>query len=255
MANDLGSTLARMRATLDRAGGAVKASKPVSAARKRPKLTIGIAAAAVVVVAAGAWIAVEGLPDWAPFAPKTFAELARHAKQKPNDAVAQRNLGHAQFAAGRRARAMRSYDRALALDPGVADERLVSNAVATFGRREQPKAEALIAKHQLADAAKGLEPLTRSHRYAVRWGAVRTLRKLGKDTRSAYVHAYVVDLSSQDCEVRQRAMEKLAQVGDRSALSAIRRAKVEDAKTGGWFHGTCLGDREETTEKAILARR
>lgn len=255
MANDLGSTLARMRAGLDRAGGAVLASKPVSAARRRPKLTIAIAAAAVVVVAAGAWLAVEGLPDWAPFAPKTFAEVARQAHRKPTDAAAQRELGHMQFAAGRRARALRSYDRALSIDTGVADERLVANAVATFGRREQPKAEALIAKHQLVAAAKGLEPLTRSSRYAVRWGAVKTLRKLGKDSRAVYVHAYVADLSSSDCDVRRHAMEKLARVGDRSALSAIRHAKAEDAKTGGWFRSTCLGDREEATEKAILARR
>jgi tetratricopeptide (TPR) repeat protein len=255
MANDLGSTLARMRAGLDRAGGAVLSSKPVSAARRRPKLTIAVAAAIAAAVAVGGWLVVEGLPDWAPFAPKTFAEVARTARQKPSDAAAQRDLGHVQFAAGRRARALRSYDRALSIDPGVADDRLVSNAVATFGRREQPKAEALIAKHQLVAAAKRLEPLARSSRHAVRWGAVRTLRKLGKDSRSAYVHAYVADLSSSDCDVRRRAMEKLAQVGDRSALSAIRRAKAEDERTGGWFRSTCLGDREETTEKAILARR
>jgi tetratricopeptide (TPR) repeat protein len=255
MPNDLGATLARVRASLDRTGAAVLASKPVAVARRNPRRTVALAAGAVLLMAAGFWLGFEGLPDWAPFAPKTFQEVARAARERPSDAVAQRELGHAQFAAGRRARALRSYDRALSLDSGVADDRLIGNAVATFGRKEQPRAEGLIAKHQLAAAAKGLDPLTRSRRYAVRWGAVRTLRKLGKDSRSAYVHAYVADLSSEDCDVRRRAMEKLGQVGDRSALSAVRRAKEEDRKTGGWFRQTCLGDREEATEKAILARR
>ncbi|HEY6101022.1 MAG TPA: hypothetical protein VIW03_16420 [Anaeromyxobacter sp.] len=255
MANDLGSTLARLRTTLDRAGGAVLSSKPVSAARRRPRLTIAIAAAATLVVAGGVWLAVEGLPDWAPFGPKTIGQLANRARSHPGDAVARLELGHAQYDAGRRARALASYGRALALDSSVADDRLVQNAIATFGRREQPKAEALIAKYQLVSAAKGLEPLTRHSRASVRWGAVRTLKKLGKDSRQLYVNAYVADLSSKDCDVRRHAMEKLAQVGDRTALSAIRRAKAEDEKTGSWFRGTCLGDREQATEKAILARR
>jgi len=255
MANDLGSTFSRLRATLDKAGGTVAASTPVSAIRRRPKLAIAILAGVVVLAAGGAWLAVEGLPDWAPFGPKTLAELSRHARKNPRDAGALRELGHAEFAAGRRARALASYGRALALDAGSADDRLVENAVASFGRREQPRAEALIAKHKLVAAAKGLEPLSRSPRHSVRWGAVRTLQKLGKDSRSVYVNAYVADLSASDCDVRRHAMEKLAQVGDRSALSAIRRAKAADEKTGGWFRGSCLGDREAATEKAILARR
>lgn len=255
MANDLGSTLSRLRTSLDRAGGAVMASGPVSAARRRPRVTIAIVAAAAVVAAGAAWLAVEGPPDWAPFGPKTVKDLAAYARRHPNDAAALRDLGHAQYAAGRRARALASYGRALAFDPGSADDRMVENAVATFGKREQARAEALIAKHKLTAAAKGLEPLSRSPRQSVRWGAVRTLKRLGKDSRTVYVNAYVADLSSKDCDVRRRAMERLAQVGDRSALSAIRRAKAEDEKTGSWFRGTCLGDREAATEKAILARR
>jgi hypothetical protein len=69
------------------------------------------------------------------------------------------------------------------------------------------------------------------------------------------VNAYVADLSSPECDVRRRAMEKLGNIADRSALAAVRRAKAEDENTGGWFRGTCLGDRDAATEKAILARR
>lgn len=255
MADDLGSTLSRLRTSLDRAGGAVMASGPVSAARKRPKVAIAIAAAVVVVAAGAAWLASEGLPDWAPFGPKTVSELAAHARKHPSDAAAQRDLGHAQYAAGRRVRALASYARALALDRGSADDRMVENAVAAFGKPEQARAEALIARYRLTDAAKALEPLSKSRRHSVRWGAVRTLKRLGKDTRTVYENAYVADLSSQDCDVRRRAMERLAQVGDRSTLAAIRRAKAEDERTRSWFRGTCLGDREVATEKAIMARR
>jgi hypothetical protein len=255
MANDLGSTLASLRASLDRAGGAVAASRPVSGIRRRPALSIAILVAAVAVVGGGTWLAVEGLPDWAPFSPKTFAEIARHARENPRDAGAQRDLGHAQWDAGRRARALASYGRALALDAGAADDRLVEHAVASFGRAEQEKAAALIGKYKLTAAARGLGPLTRSPRHAVRWGALRTLQKLGKDARSFYVNVYAADLTSSDCDVRRHAVERLGMLGDRSALAAIRKAKAEDEKTDGWFRGTCLGDREEKAEKAILARR
>ncbi len=255
MAKDLGSTLSRLRTSLERAGGAVAVSKPVSAARRRPALTVAIAVGAIAVGAGAAFLALEGLPDWTPFAPRTFADVARHARANPRDAAAQRDLGHAQWAAGRRARALRSYGRALAIDAGVADDRLVEHAVAAFGRPEQEKAEALIARHKLAGAAKGLEPLTKSPRHSVRWGALRTLQKLGKDSRTTYVNVYVADLASPDCDVRRRAVDKLGMLGDRSSLAAIRRAKADDEKTGGWFRGTCLGDREESAEKAILARR
>lgn len=255
MPNDLGSTLSRVRATLGQAGATVMASPPASAIRRRPKVAIAILAAVVAVGGVAAWLAVEGLPDWAPFSPKSLAEHAQHARKNPRDAGAQRELGHAEYAAGRHARALASYGRALALDAGSADGTLVDNVVACFGDKDLARAEALVSKHKLAAAAKGLEPLTKSSRHAVRWAAVHALRKLGKDSRTVYANAYIADLSSSDCDVRRRAMEKLAQVGDRSALSAIRRAKSQDEKTGGWLRGTCLGDRDAQTEKAILARR
>lgn len=255
MADYPGSTLASVRASMARAAGAVAVSRPWGAIRSRPKLTAGILAAAVLAAAGGTWLATEGLPDWAPLAPKSFAEIARHARENPSDAGAQRDLGHAQWDAGRRTRALASYTRALALDAGAADDRLVEHLVASFGRAEQDRAEALIGKHKLKEAAKGLEPFTKSPRYAVRWGALRTLQKLGKDARPLYVNVYTADLGSSECGVRRRAVERLGMIGDRSALAAIRRAKAEDEKTGGWFRGTCLGDREEKAEKAILARR
>jgi len=255
MANDLGSTLARLRESLAKAGRAVATSRPVSAARRRPGPVIAVVAVAAAAAAGGAWIALEGRPDWGPLAPTSLAELTQHVRENPRDAAARRDLGHAQYAAGRRRDALVSYGRALAIDTGAADDRLVENAVASFGRHEQDKAEALIVRYQLGAAAKDLEPLTRNPRYSVRWGALRTLQKLGKDSREAWLNAYVADLSSPDCDVRRRAVEELGDMGDRSALSAVRRAKAADEKTGGWFRATCLGDRDEQAEKAILARR
>ena len=44
-------------------------------------------------------------------------------------------------------------------------------------------------------------------------------------------------------------------IGTRRAVAALREAKAEDEKTGGWFKQRCLGDRVGDAEQKILARR
>jgi HEAT repeat protein len=104
-------------------------------------------------------------------------------------------------------------------------------------------------------AQDGLETLTRSRAYGVRWAAVRTLDRLGRGTKRNWETAYVLDLDSPRCEVRRTAVEKLGAIGTRRTVSALREARAEDEKTGGWFRSRCLGDRLDDAEQKILARR
>ena len=220
-----------------------------------PVLAVTIVVALAAVGAAGGWVAANGLPDLPVFQPRTLSEAREAARAKPSDASVQRDLGHKLWDARRRRAALAAYGRALALDRAVADDRTVANLVACFGTSDQRTAEALIAKHQLVAAERPLQPLLRSKRHAVRWGAVHTLDRLGKGSKASWETAYLVDLESSDCDVRRQAVEKLGVIGSKRAVAALRAAKVQDEKTGGWFRSRCLGDRLDTAEQKILARR
>jgi HEAT repeat protein len=124
-----------------------------------------------------------------------------------------------------------------------------------FGGRDQRDAEALIWKNKLVAAEEGLQALTRSKVHRVRWGAVRTLDRLDKGSKAYWETAYILDLDSPECGVRRTAVEKLGAIGSRRAVAALREAKADDEKTGGFFRPRCLGDRLDDAEQRILARR
>jgi hypothetical protein len=223
---------------------------------RRRKLAAGLAGFGVVIaIVGGLAFAFDALPELDLFPPRTLAEAREGAREHPKDAGAQRELGHALFAAKHRAAGVAAYRHALLLDAGVADDRMVGNLVATFGTKEQEAAEAVIWKNQLVGAQPGLEALVSSKRSGVRWGAVQTLDRLRKGTRGNWETAYILDLESTSCDVRRRAVDKLGDIGTQRAVKALRAAKEEDAKTGGFFRSRCLGDRLEDAEKQILARR
>ncbi len=231
-------------------------------ARARPGLTAGIAAA-VLLAGAGTAVALGGLPDWEVFERlraryserASLRDLAREAREHPSDASAQVALGRAHFQRGHRRAGVRNYARALKLDPKVADEAMAADLVSCFGRREQGRAEALIARYKIAAAAKRLEPLTRAKSYRVRWGAVRTLERIGKASKREYVNAWIADLGSPECDVRRRAAEKLGEAGDRRAVEKLRAAKRHEEETTPWYKKNCIGDRAADAEKRILAKR
>ncbi len=223
--------------------------------RRRP-VTAGVVGT-VVVLAVGLGVAysLDALPDIALFGPRTVADARASARAHPNDADAQRDLGHALWSSRKRHAAIAASGRALSLNQGVADEKMTTNLVASFGTRDQREAEALIWKNKIVGAERGLEGLVRSKRPAVRWGAVHTLDKLGKGNRSNWETAYILDLEYGDCDVRRHAVDKLGTIGTHRAVSALRAAKAQDEKTGGWFRSKCLGDRLDDAEHKILARR
>lgn len=249
----LRSAFARLRNSLAAARGG---------ARRHPWRVAGIAAG-LVVVALGIWLAVAALPDWEIFEKLNdrvsrkgdVAGLAREVREKPTKAAAQIALGHAEFKAKRRQSALRSYSRGLALDARAADSTLISNLIRCFGQKEQPAAERLIVKHKLTAAHDKLDALTRDKRSSVRWGAVETLQKLGLVSRSDYENAWMRDLDHPQCEVRQHAVKKLGEVGDRRTLQAVRAARKKDEAATPWYRSYCLKHEADQAEKRILARR
>lgn len=223
--------------------------------RRRPVFAVAMGAVVVLAAAGGAAFFMDALPEVALFAPGTAGEAREAVRSRPDDAGARRDLGHALWAEHKRHAAVRAYRRALALDRGAADDRMIANLVASFGGKDQGEAETLIWKNELVAAQDGLEALVRSPRHRVRWGAVRTLDRLGKGTRKNWETAYVLDLDSPDCEVRRTAVGKLGEIGTKRALTALRAARADDEKTGGLFRSRCLGGRLDDAEQRILARR
>lgn len=187
----------------------------------------------------------------------TIADLKQEVREEPNNAKARLALAHAQFSQGKRAAAINSYDRALASDRACDDEKMYDNLASCFGTKEQGKAASVIARHKLIKIHARLSRLASDQHYDTRWGAVHTLEKIGKASRSDYVHAWTADLNSPECEVRKQAIEELGKKGDQHALAAIRAArKKDDAHKTGWlFKSNCLGDRAQEAEQKILARR
>jgi hypothetical protein len=228
----------------------------LAAARRRPfvaSLAAAVLALAILVTTAVA-LDVE-VPVLPLLAAKSLASASAQAKAHPDDAAAQRDLGHALWSAGKRKGAVAAYARALARDPGAADEPLAANLVAAFGTKLQDRAEALIVKHRVKGAAKGLVALTKSSRRSVRWAAVHTLDRIGEGTKRFWETAYIGDLDAPDCDVRRTAVAKLGEIGTPRAISALRVARADDEKTGGFLRPRCLGGRLDEAEQRILARR
>lgn len=255
------ATLTRIKAAGARVGTGVRTvlARAAHAVRGRPWLA---AAAAVAVLAGGVGVAVavtepgdSALLDLLRPQRPTLRELARRTRERPRSAAAWKAYGQALFDAGKRRAGVGAYGRALALDAGAADGAVVEDLLACFGRAEQPRAEKLIARHRLTRAADGLVKLAVDKRRPVRWGAVRTLEKLGKADQSDYVQAWMLDLDSPDCDVRRHAADKLGDSGDRHALAKLRAVRKREDQETPWYRSACLGDRAEKAEKRILARR
>ncbi len=223
--------------------------------RRHKALAAVLGLAVVVGAGGGAYVATEGLPDFGPFGTATITDASANVRAHPSDASARRDLGNAQWASKRQGRAMRSYAKALSMDPSVADDRMIANLVSAYGTSERNEAQSLITRYKLVQAEPGLEKLVSSRNHAVRWAAARTLDKIGKGTKQSWETVLAVDLKSSECSVRQEAVERLGTIGTRRSLPALRAAGEADEKTGGWFRSRCLGDRVKDAEQKIAARK
>lgn len=227
--------------------------------RRSRAFWFGVGTAALVGGAA-AMVAFDAVPEVVEdlrggLAHATPAELRERLKKDPKDADARVALGHGLFAARKRAAALKEYDRALTVDKDAVDEQLLSNLVAAFGTKQQGDAASILVRHKLVAAEPKLDDLASHKSYTVRWGALQTLERLGKASRSDYVTAWIADLEASKCEIRQAAIEKLGKEGAKRALKAIELAHKKDRESTPWFAQSCLGDRAEVAKKQILAAR
>jgi len=217
-------------------------------------VTLGVAAVFLVLTDTGTDL-VDSVREEVGAAP-TLTELKSRVKAAPEDAAAHVRLGRGLFAENLRAAGLKAYDRALTLDPELADEAVLQDLVSCYGRKEQSRAHAILVKHKLVRAERYLDDLAKNSRWLVRTGAVQTLEKLGKATRDDYLNLWLTDLRTvKECKVRQYAVEKLGELGDKRALDAIREARKVEDETTPWFTAKCLGDRAGNAEKKILAAR
>lgn len=181
------------------------------------------------------------------------AELQKDAKTT-NAPEQWRALGHAEFAKHHLSAGVRAYERALSLDKSAADDQMRTNLVAAYRTKAQPAAERTVVRHKLVDLTPQLEKLIGERDYKVRWGAMRTLEKLGKMSKSDYKRVFLADLDSPECEVRRNATERLGEVGDQHVIPRLRLAKKKDHDATPWYKATCLGSRPDKAEKQILSK-
>jgi hypothetical protein len=222
--------------------------------RRRPALAGAAGGALALAILAGAALALDVVPGLPSASPSMVDEARERARSRPDDASAQLELGHSLWVAGKQQAALAAYGRALALRPDAADDRLAADLVAAFGTKQQGAAEALIVKHRVTAAEKGLVGLTRSPRPNVRWSAVHTLDRIGVGSKHHWETAYLQDLDSPKCDVRRKAVEKLGEIGTPASIAALRSARADDAKTGRSPKRRCLGGRLDKAEGRILAR-
>jgi HEAT repeat protein len=226
--------------------------RAVGGVRRRPWVS-GIVALAVIVLVSGVFLHARIQRMFAGSAPPSVADLQKDATA--SDSPEQwRALGHAEFAKGHPAAALKAYDRALSLDPAAADEQMRTNLVAAYYGKAQPAAQQIVVRHKLVDLTPRLERLTSERDSKVRWGAMSTLEKLGKTSKSDYRRALTADLESPQCDVRRKATERLGELGDQHAIPSLRLAKKKDHDATPWYKATCLGSRPDKAEKQILAK-
>jgi HEAT repeat protein len=220
-----------------------------TAVKRRRGIAVGVAiaiAGAGVVLAIGPGEIIEQLtpePD--------LEGLKRRASAEPKNAEVQRELAHAYFAAGKRSTALKTYEKALALDKSIADDTLVGDLAACFDKPERGTALRLLGQYKVVAAESALVPLTKDKNRSARWEAVRTLEKMGRAGRIDYQWLFEQDLSNPDCATRKRAVSGLIKIGDKSSLAPIRAAVKKDDENTSFFSSACLEELGEEAEKKL----
>lgn len=168
----------------------------------------------------------------------------------PKNAAALLMQGH--VAAAQRApskEAMDLYRRALALDPGLRDDRrLIQNLVAALGQVNQLPAE-LLRQYPSKPAVEALKQRTLQQGYHGRGLAVQVLGAIGRGSEVDAVPVAILDLKEGDsCAQRHDAVRRLDRAGDRRALAPLREI-LSDGLIGS-LRNACL----RSDAKAAVAK-
>ena len=236
----LGSLRALAADPLSRGGAALL--DRVARARQHPAVVFTVLA--VLILALGGWLAVSIRHGLVPVEARQLLKegklaearkvLRRELAHSPDQAELQLLLGHVlQATPGQAGAAVEAYAAAHAL--GALDDEALANLAADLGedRATADRAARLLAR--IGDralpailAATGEGPAVRRLR------ALTLARDLGVEERVDRVSAYAALLADEECEVRRAAARRLGELGEPSALPALREGAkaTRDVKAG-----------------------
>jgi serine/threonine-protein kinase len=167
---------------------------------------------------------------------KAAAALIELTEENPNDHRAFYLLGAQSAAAGDFNASVRAYSSALALNPEYKED---ASPVEMLLRAPEGEEADLAVSYIVSEwgkaAYKKLKAALKDPDYNTHWNAASALEELGY--RVNVLDLLVMDLNNEDCEMRKAAVEKMAELGSRSALP-----ELEAAREKSWDDDSCMGD-------------
>ena len=178
--------------------------------------------------------------------PKEAASyLMGHGKEVREEPYAQMVLGHAQASAQRSIQALIAYDKAVSLQPKLAQDKLMRTNVELILDKKAPGvADAAIeflgtlvsaandgaAADQLVDLASSSKVSRRRHK------AMSVADEVGLGDRVDRLGSYLLDLEhGESCLQRKGAVAQLRALGNKKAIPPLRRARKRIRTEGGFI--------------------
>lgn len=148
------------------------------------------------------------------------------------DASTYLSLGHERFTAGRRADALAAYERAIRLSPKLAsNDQLRANVMKTLEGKDA--VAGVIALELLASQMKPAErdviiaTASTNKQLDIRRRAFAIAERDGFADKVDRVESWSLDLGqATTCDERRAAIQRLAEIGDKRSLAALKRAKA-----------------------------
>ncbi len=141
--------------------------------------------------------------------------------------------------------------QAVKTDPLLVDEEAIaSDLVQSMDKYQNKKVVAFLVKHFGDRAKEALVAASSDKRYWLRWNSLDALKSMDALDEVDLGLVYLQDLRyAGSCSTRKRAAKKLAEMGDKRALDALRQAKK-----GNMLTNICMGSTLDEAIKSIQAK-
>ncbi|MBW2699858.1 MAG: adenylate/guanylate cyclase domain-containing protein [Deltaproteobacteria bacterium] len=141
--------------------------------------------------------------------------------------------------------------QAIKTDPLLADEEAIAfDLVQSMDKHQKKKVVAFLVKHFGDRAKEALLAASSDKRYWLRWNSLDALKSMDALDEVDLGLVYLQDLRyAGSCSTRKRAAKKLAELGDKRALDALRQAKK-----GSLLTNLCMGSTLDEAIKTIQAK-
>ncbi len=169
--------------------------------------------------------------------------LMDHGQEVREEPYAQMVLGHAQAASQHSVLALAAYDKAVRLEPKLANDKLMRTNVALILDKNAPGvvddaiellgmlvsvADDATAADQLIDLASSSKVARRRHK------AMSVADEVGLGDQVDRFGSYMLDLEQgEDCFARKEAVANLRALGNKKAIPALRKARKRIRTEGG----------------------